>query len=117
MEAMEDKLGAILNNPQMMEQIMSMAKMLGQSSSPEQKTEVKDAPQPFPELDPAMLQRISGFARESGIDPQQKALLNALAPYISRERVNKLEKAMRAAKIARFAASFLGSGIPLLSGR
>ena len=117
METMEDKLNAILSNPQMMEQIMSMAKMLGQSSSGGEKA---PSPEPAPglsELNPVMLQKLSGLARESGIDPQQKALLNALAPYVSRERVNKLEKAMRAAKIARFAASFLGSGIPLLSGR
>ena len=38
----------------------------------------------------------------------QKALLQALAPYLSSGRIHKLEKAMRAAKLAGMASSFLG---------
>ena len=37
----------------------------------------------------------------------QRALLNALCPYISRDRINRLERAMRAAKLASFASGFL----------
>ena len=70
------------------------------------------------EMDIAMLQRLSGLARQSGIDSQQRALLTALRPYLSSERVSKLEKAMRAAKLAKLASSVLGSGaIQLPSGR
>ena len=65
-----------------------------------------------------MLQRLSGLARQSGIDSQQRTLLTALKPYLSDERVSKLEKAMRAAKLAKLASSILGSGaIQLPSGR
>ncbi len=55
MDAMEEKLGAILNNPQMMQQIMSMAQSLGAPSEPPR----EEAPEasPMPTLDPAMLQR------------------------------------------------------------
>ena len=48
--------------------------------------------------------------------PEQKALLAALSPYISGSRIHKLEKAMRAAKLAGVATSFLGSS-QLFSGR
>ena len=34
MEDMEDKIGAILSNPQMMQQIMAMAQSLGGASGP-----------------------------------------------------------------------------------
>ena len=115
MDEMEEKLGAILGNPQMMQQIMSMAQALGQNQ-PQQ-----PPPPPTPEprqqlptmglnMDPANLQRIAGLLRQSGIDKNQQSLLKALGPYLSRERIVKLEKAMRAAKIAAMASTFLRNG-------
>ncbi len=106
MDDMEEKLGAILGNPQMMQQIMSMAQALGQSQNEPQKQE----PPKSPSLDMAMLQKLMGIAKQSGIDKNQQNLLHALGPYLCRERITKLEKAMRAAKIAGIASSALGSG-------
>lgn len=124
MSEMEEKLGAILNNPQMMQQIMSMAQAMNQATPKEKPKEPpqekRDDPTPpsFPDIDLSMLQRISGFARQGGIDANQQALLSALSPYLSRDRVTKLEKAMRAAKMAKFASAFLNSGgLQLLTGR
>ena len=112
MDEMEQKLGAVLGNPELMQKIMAMAQSLGQPAQPPQE------PPQAPEMDFAMLQRLSGLARRSGIDSQQRALLAALKPYLSGERVSKLEKAMRAAKLAKLASSVLGSGaIQLPSGR
>lgn len=123
MEDMEQKLGAILSNPQMMQQIMSMAQAMSQSApSPDSREPVpqtKEAPQTtFPELDIGMLQKLSGMFRQSGADQHQQALLSALSPYLSRERVGKLERAMQAAKMARLASTFLNSGgLSILTGR
>lgn len=124
MEGMEEKLNAILGNPQMMQQIMSMAQAMGQQQGdPPKKEEQKpDPPVPtasnFGGLDLGMIQRITSIARQSGIDKNQQNLLKALGPYLSRDRIMKLEKAMRAAKIAGVASTALaGSGIPFLSGR
>ena len=117
MEGMEEKLGAILNNPQVMQQIMSLAGSL----SAQQETAAN--PQPaqstaVPEFDPAMLQKIVGIAGQMGTDPNQKALLQALKPYLSASRIDKLEKAMRAAKIAGLASSALNNGaLSFLTGR
>lgn len=116
---MEEKLGAILNNPQMMQQIMSMAQSIGQSA-PQQEPPKQTAPPPpsRPSLDMAGIQKMAGLAQSTGIDQNQQALLRALAPYISRERRTKLEKAMRAAKVARMASAFLNAGgLQMLSGR
>ena len=116
MDGMEEKLNAILGNPQMMQQIMSMAQAMGQQE--EQKPEPPPSQNNAPGLDLAMIQKLSGIARQSGIDKNQQNLLRALSPYLSRERITKLEKAMRAAKIAGIASTALaGSGISLLSGR
>ena len=120
MDDMEQKLNAILGNPQMMAQIMSLAQSLGQPQNEEPKSEPqqqKSPPQPPAQkapavpagMDLAMLQKVAGIAQQSGIDPNQQALLKALGPYLSRDRITKLEKAMRAAKIAAFASAALGS--------
>lgn len=107
MEDMQAGINAILSNPQMMEQIMSMAQSLGGSAPPE-----TPAPAPItqtPEFDLSMIQKLSGLAGSATIDKNQQNLIHALSPYISHRRIEKLEKAMRAAKLASFATTFLGS--------
>ena len=97
MSELEEKLNSVLNDPKAMEQIMNMAQSLG-------------AENPFPDIDISMLQKLSGFAQKGNIDKDQRALLKALTPYLTRERIGKLEKAMRAAQLARAASGLLGSG-------
>ena len=119
MDDMEEKLGAVLNNPQMMQQIMSMAQALGQNPPKQMPPPPEPAKQPAPmdlPMDPAIWQRIAGLVRQSGIDKNQQNLLKALGPYLSRERIIKLEKAMRAAKIAAMVSLVLRNGGIHLSG-
>ena len=98
MEDLQAQLGAIMNDPAMMEKLMGMA----QSLSPPPEAE------PTLPFDPSMLQKISGLMGQSGIDPNQKGLLSALKPYLSGQRIEKLEKAMRAAKMAKLASGIFG---------
>lgn len=115
MESMEEKLGAILGNPQMMQQIMSMAQSLGQASEPAQP---EPPPATAPDINPAAIAKIMELAGQTGLDRNQKALLNALRPYLTAARVQKLEKAMRAAKLANLASGALSSGaLSFLTGR
>lgn len=107
MDEMEEKLGSILNNPQMMQQIMSMAQSMGSQGPAKQETPPRQE-NAFPEIDIATIQKISGLAQKSSIDKREQALLRALGAYLSKERIGKLEKAMRAAKIAKIASSALG---------
>ena len=123
MGEMEDKLSAILNNPQMMSQIMSMAQAMGANSSndappqPQPSAPKPPAPAPSLSIDPMMLQKLSGFAGQGAINKEQQALLKALSPFLQKDRLGKLERAMRAAKIARFASSALGqNGLMSLLG-
>lgn len=122
MDSMEEKLGSILNDPRMMQQIMALAQSLGQSSEPQPKQEPPKKQEStglsFPEIDPAMLKGISALAGQGSIDANQRSLLKALSPYLSQDRIGKLEKAMRAARIARIASTFLNQGgLSFLAGR
>lgn len=108
---MQAQMGAILNNPELMQQIMAMAQSLGsappvQEEIPERQ-QAKAGPE-FPNIDLGMLQKLSGLAGQSRIDTDQKTLLHALGPYLKQDRIQRLEKAMRAAKMARLASSFIG---------
>ncbi len=119
MEDMESKLGAILGNPDMMAQIMSMAQQLGGGGAPPPPAPPPpSAPSILPEgLDIGMLTKLAGMANSASVDGNQRALLMALRPYLAGERIGKLEKAMRAAKLASLATTLLGSGILSKSGR
>lgn len=107
MDNMEDKIGSILNNPEMMQKIMSMAQSLN-SAPPQESRKEQHNPPAIPDIDIGMLQKFSSIAKQGSIDNQQQALLRALNPYLSRQRLHKLENAMRAAKMAKIAASVLG---------
>ena len=107
MDDMESKLGAILGNPDMMQKIMALAQNLGQQDTQEPE-QPPSSPPPFPDLDPGLLQKLVGLTRNS-IDKNQQQLLHALGPYLSRPRLSKLERAMRAARMAGMASAFLGN--------
>ena len=101
MDDIEQKLNAVLNNPEMMGKILSMAQSLGGG-------EAQQAPANLP--DPGMLKQLGGLAKQGGVDSKQQNLLKALEPFVAAERLRKLERAMRAAKMARMATGLLSSG-------
>ena len=108
MEGMEERLSAIMGDPAMMQKIFAMAQSLGASQGAPAPTgppvpASAPAERPAPNLDPGFMQQLIKMAGSTGIDKNQKALLSALAPYLSRDRIRKLEQAMRAAKMAGFA--------------
>lgn len=110
MDNMQSQMNAILGNPDMMQKIMEMANSL---SPPQAQAEPANAPESsgfsLPDIDLSLVQKLSGIVGQTGIDQNQRSLLSALRPYLSHDRISKLEKAMRAAKLATLASSFLGS--------
>lgn len=128
MDGIEEKLGSILSNPEMMNTIMTMAQSLGQSQPepPNQTPAQQPKPNPSPQKtvpsigknELEMISRISSLSQQTGLDRQEQALLRALNPYLTRDRLSKLEKAMHAAKMARFATLALDrTGASLKNGR
>ena len=117
MSELEEKLGTILSNPQLMQQIASMAQVLGKA--PQEQPAPAPMPPQTPALpDPAMLQTLSGMMQAGRVDPEHQELLHALSPFLSQSRIGKLERAIRAAKMAGFASTLLKSGgLNLFGGR
>ena len=55
---LEEKLGAILSNPDMMQKIQSLAQSLGQPETQSKSTEAPTVPQ----IDPPMVQKLAAMA-------------------------------------------------------
>lgn len=133
MEGMEEKIGALLSNPELMKNIMTMAQSLGQNIPQQEppQTPPPKQPQPQPKSQPQsktaapigkneleMISRISALSQQTGLDRREQTLLKALNPYLSNDRLEKLEKAMHAAKMAKFATVAMNqSGGPTKNGR
>ena len=111
MSELEEKLGALLSNPQLMQQISSLVQAMGQPSQPAPSPPPMPEPSP-PEPDFSQLQGLASLLQSNRTDANQQALLRALSPYLSPWRVGKLERAMRASKMAGLASVLLrGDGL------
>lgn len=117
MSELEERLSSILSNPQLMQQIASMAQTMGNSAQKESTEKNEPAAVP-PSFDPTLLQAMVQTMGQAGVDGNQKALLQALSPFLSGYRVQKLERAMQAARLAGAASAFLNAGgLQMLTGR
>lgn len=101
MSELEDMIGKILSDPGEMEKITQMASQLMGGGQKEEKS----GPQ-MPDLgfDPAMFAGIGKlFSKANSGENDKTALLAAMAPYLKKERRDKLEKAMRISRLAKIA--------------
>ena len=114
MAELEDQLTQMLQNPEIMQQVISMAQSFGLNPpKPESQSgdNAQQSTQAAPPPAPDMLQKLSQFAALPMLDNNQKGLLNALAPYLSKEKTKKLENAMTVAHLATLASViFPGNG-------
>lgn len=121
MSELDEKLNSILSNPQMMQQIMSLAQSMNQSAAtPEQPPNAAQASDSFGSqaMDLSLLGKLSNIMERGSIDKNQQSLLKALGPYLSREKIQKLERAMHAAKMAGIASEVVKArGSNPFSGR
>ncbi|MFR1622042.1 MAG: hypothetical protein ACLSUE_04855 [Oscillospiraceae bacterium] len=110
-EKLEEKLSQVLNDPNSMAQLMSFAQSLGMGPP--------DAPPPPgpPPGDDAFVRGILQLVRQANQrDGPQEALLAALKPYLRPERREKLDRAMRIARISQIAGGALKQHGGLLGG-
>ncbi len=109
-EGVEEKLNQILNDPDSMARIFSLAQsfgMGGESREPQ--------PSPPPEAQPVpldegmifnMLRILQQMQRS---DPAQDALLCALRPYLREDRQEKLDRAIQLARLSSLAKLAMGN--------
>ncbi len=103
---MENMLQSVLGNPEAMEKIMAMAQSLGASNSaPPPPPPQEQSSFEMPDIE--TLQKMASLAGQTSIDPNQRALLSALRPYIGAHRLQRLERAMQAAKMAGLATGLM----------
>lgn len=116
MSELEEKLNALMSNPQLMQQIAAMAQNFGSGAA---ESPVQEVPAPeMPGINPQQIQAMFQALSQNNMDKEQQALLHALTPYLSAARIHKLKRAMQASKMAGAASLFLNSGgLHLLSGR
>lgn len=131
MSELEDKLSAILGNPQAMSQIMSLAQSLGggsaapapppreQTAPPPQEIAPEGQNPPSGQNVPDLSALLGGLSGGNGLDPKlmamagrimeeyqsgddgKAALLQALRPFVKERRYAKLDKAVQIARLSR----------------
>lgn len=112
MSELEEKLNALLSDPNSMAQVMQMAQQLSGAMG-EQKAATPPPPPPPPVqppipdlgaalggLDPKLLEKLLPLAGELGTENSAAMqLLNALRPFLKEEKQGKIERAARLARL------------------
>lgn len=126
MNDFEEKLNAILSNPDAMAQVMNLAQslggnMTGAGSPPQQEPQHKPEPtfgnmtganrtgDLFSGIDPALITKLLpllGELNQGGSD-ERLQLLYALRPFLKPERQDKIERAVKAARLIHIGKKFL----------
>lgn len=96
---LEEQLNKILSDPESMNTIMQLAQSLG-SSIPN-----TDGAASLPNLGQAgqLVQILQTLQQAGQQDPQQRALLEALRPFVTSDHCQRLERAMQMAKLSQMA--------------
>ena len=125
----EEKLNAILSNPEAMSQVMNLAQSLNLNGSGGGETAQENSPPPpkggesaglgemanlgnlLGQIDPNMLQRVLPLVKELAGDQndERMQLLYALRPFLRPERRDKVEQAARTAKLIHVGRKLLGT--------
>ena len=108
MDNMEQMLSSVMNDPETMSKIMAFAQTLGSNAPSEPPPQPSPQQNMFGDIDINMIKKLSSVAGSANIDPNQRALLTALRPYIGHHRLSRLERAMQAARMANMLPGLMG---------
>ena len=108
MAEFEEKLQSILGNPELMGQIMSMAGSMNQQPPPPPPPQNPGfGSMPF---DPGAMAGMMQMLKATQLEPKQRNLIQALRGFVPDDRLVRLEKAMQASLIAKFASAAMNQG-------
>lgn len=106
MDNLENQISQVLNDPERMAQIMSLAQSLsgalpglGGGQEPEKSGDNNPAP---PAFDASALAGLMQQATAGG--QREKALFEALKPFVSPERRDKIDRALQISRFSRMAS-------------
>ena len=97
MDGLEDKLNAILSDPDAMSRIAEMAKSLTGGGGKDERSESDGSEEPI-------IRRAMKLLRGKALNGDETALLNALRPFLSSDRQRKLDRALKLARLASLAS-------------
>ena len=118
MSELEEKLNALLSDPNSMAQIMQMAQQLSGAMGEQKAAPPPPTPPPGPDLgaalgglDPKLLGKLLPLAGELGTENSAALqLLQALRPFLKDGKQDKLERAARLARLITIGKRFLKEG-------
>ena len=120
MDDLEGKISALFSSPESMERIMQLARTIsGNDKSGESQASKDDSPDAggrsdnLGGFDPKLMQVVAGAMKEFSQPSEAALLISAIKPYLSEDRVEKVEKALSIARLAKVAKKVL----PELSGK
>ena len=107
MDELERALRAVLDDPAQLRELRELAGSMG-FSVPQAQPESAPAPtppEPEPVPEPPPAQAAFQMLRQAGkMDKRQEALLLALKPFLRKERQEKIDRALHAARLASLAS-------------
>ena len=113
MDDLEEKIQAVLNDPQQMQEIFSLARSLGlelpaEGGPPDGKAH--EPPKEGMPLPGGMSAPVTQLLEQAGkLEKKQENLLNALKPFLKPARREKIDRAMQAARLSHLAGYALKS--------
>ncbi len=115
MDELQQRIESVLNDPQQMKELLALARSLG-AELPEELQEAAEQPEtespqePTKGLGALMSQPLGALLQSAGkLEQKQEALLNALRPFLKPNRREKLDRAIRAARLSQLAGRALKS--------
>lgn len=115
MDELQQRIESVLNDPQQMKELLALARSLG-AELPEElqesaaKPETESPQEPMKGLGTLMSQPLGALLQSAGkLEQKQEALLNALRPFLKPNRREKLDRAIRAARLSQLAGRALKS--------
>lgn len=107
MENLEQTIQAVLNDPEQMKNIMEMAKSLGFSPPDGESAAQTEEPSGLGNL---FSEPVGQLLSQAGkLDRKQENLLNAIKPFLSPVKQEKIDRAMQVARLSHLAGYALRS--------
>ena len=114
MSELEDKISQILNNPEALKQVQSLGEQLGLSRSAPEPPKLPPSGVPVSDDMLGTITRLAPLMQSLKSDDDTTRLLNALKPFLSEDKRQKLDRAEKLIKLVKMIPILRESGI--LSG-
>ncbi len=109
MSEIQDALSRIMSDPEAMKQVQSLSRQLGLSGA-QPEPEAPAAPGDSGEMLSAIT-RLAPLMSKAAPNDETTALLNALAPFLSGEKLKRLQHAQRLMRLIRMIPLLKDSGL------